>query len=51
MDEPSEPFPHLNTTSDFRAMYCSLLEQWFQTDAGAVLPDAASYARPTLLKS
>ena len=20
MEEPSEPFPHLNTTSDFRAM-------------------------------
>jgi len=42
---------NLINTSDFRAMYCSLLEQWFQTDAGAVLPDAASYARPTLLKS
>ena len=42
---------NLINTSDFRAMYCSLLEQWFQTDAGAVLPHAASYARPTLLKS
>ncbi len=36
-------------TSDFRAMYCSLLEQWFQTDAGLVIPQAASFARPTLV--
>ncbi len=42
---------NLVNTSDFRAMYCSLLEQWFSTDASVVLPDAASYARPTLLKA
>jgi len=42
---------NLVNTSDFRAMYCSLLEQWFSTDASLVLPDAASYSRPTLLKS
>ena len=42
---------NLVNTSDYRAMYCSLLEQWFSTDASVVLPDAASYARPTLLKS
>ncbi len=25
---------NLVNTSDYRAMYCSLLEQWFQTEAG-----------------
>ncbi len=42
---------NLINTSDYRAMYCSLLEQWFSTDASVVLPDAANYARPALLKS
>jgi uncharacterized protein (DUF1501 family) len=42
---------NLRSTSDFRSMYCSLLEQWFQTDAGLVIPNAASFARPTLLKT
>jgi uncharacterized protein (DUF1501 family) len=37
-------------TSDFRSMYCSLLEQWFQTEAGLVIPEAASFARPVLVK-
>jgi uncharacterized protein (DUF1501 family) len=38
-------------TSDFRGMYCSLLEQWFQTEAGLVIPEAASFERPLLVKS
>ncbi|MGO9248795.1 MAG: DUF1501 domain-containing protein [Solirubrobacteraceae bacterium] len=38
-------------TSDFREMYCSLLEQWFQTEAGLVIPEAASFERPQLIKS
>jgi hypothetical protein len=42
---------NLLNTSDFRAMYCSLLEQWFQTEAGLVIPEAASFERPTLLKA
>ncbi len=32
-------------------MYCSLLEQWFETDAGLVIPEAASFERPVLIKS
>ena len=36
-------------TSDFRGMYCSLLEQWFQTEAGLVIPEAASFERPVLV--
>jgi hypothetical protein len=42
---------NLVNTSDFRAMYCSLLEQWFQTEAGLVIPEAAAFERPTLLKA
>jgi uncharacterized protein (DUF1501 family) len=40
---------NLVATSDFRAVYCGLLEQWFATDASAIVPNAASFARPTLV--
>ncbi len=40
---------NLQATSDFRGLYCSIIEQWFGEDAGAVIPDAASFARPTLI--
>ncbi len=40
---------NLRATSDFRALYCSIAEQWFGVDAGAVIPDAAGFARPTLI--
>lgn len=35
---------------DFRAVYCALLEQWFNQDAGAVIPEASSFARPQLIR-
>ena len=41
---------NLRATSDFRAVYAALLEQWFLTDAAAVLPDIGSFARPALIK-
>ena len=41
---------NLVNTSDYRAMYCSLLEQWFATEADLVIPGAAAFARPALLK-
>ncbi len=41
---------NLRATSDFRAVYGALLEQWFETDAGAVVPNAGAYARPTLIR-
>src|SRR3954447_18458980 len=41
---------NLRSTSDFRALYCSLLEQWFGVDAAEVIPSASSFARPALLK-
>ncbi len=40
---------NLVATSDFRAVYGALLEQWLDTDAGAVLPDIGSMARPALI--
>jgi len=41
---------NLVRTSDYRGMYCSLLEQWFQTEAGLVIPEAASFERPVLVQ-
>jgi uncharacterized protein (DUF1501 family) len=41
---------NLKATFDYRTLYCSLLEQWFATDAAAIIPNAASFDRPSLLK-
>ena len=41
---------NLRATFDYRSLYCSLLEQWFAADAAAIIPDAASFARATLLR-
>ena len=41
---------NLRATSDFRAVYSSLLEQWLAIDAGAVIPGAAGLARPELVR-
>jgi len=40
---------NLRPTSDYRGLYSALLEQWFQTDAGAVIPGAERFARPSLI--
>lgn len=45
-----DPDDNIRSTSDFRAMYCSLLEQWFDVDAAAVMPGAAGFARPALVR-
>ena len=42
---------NLRATSDFRAMYCSLLEQWLGQDAGPIIPGASGFARPQLVKA
>ena len=42
---------NLRVTSDFRGMYCSLLEQWLGFDADAIIPGASSFTRPTLVKA
>jgi uncharacterized protein (DUF1501 family) len=41
---------NLRATSDFRTMYCSLLEQWMGVDAAQVIPGAASLGRVALVK-
>jgi uncharacterized protein (DUF1501 family) len=40
---------NLKATSDFRGVYSALSEQWFGVDAGAVIPGAGGFARPTLI--
>ena len=40
---------NLRNTSDFRGVYCSLLEQWLQVDAAPIIPNASSFARPALV--
>jgi uncharacterized protein (DUF1501 family) len=51
-------FPGLSTldaednllhTSDFRSMYCTLLESWLGVDAGPIIPGAASLPRYSAL--
>jgi uncharacterized protein (DUF1501 family) len=42
---------NVRVTSDFRAMYCSLLEQWLGHDASSVIPGASSFERPLLVKA
>ncbi|MEA2421621.1 MAG: hypothetical protein QOF55_720 [Thermoleophilaceae bacterium] len=46
-----DPQQNLRSTADFRALYCGLLEQWLDTDAGDVIPGAGAFTRPALLKS
>lgn len=44
---------NLTHTADFRNVYSRLLEQWFDVDADAVIPDASIFKpqdRPTLIK-
>jgi len=41
---------NLRPTSDFRGVYSALFEQWFDTDAAQVIPNASQFARPALLK-
>ncbi len=40
---------NLRNTSDFRGVYCSLLEQWLGVDAGPIVPNASAFARPALV--
>jgi uncharacterized protein (DUF1501 family) len=41
---------NLRATADFRGVYAAMLEQWLGTDAARVIPNAAAFARPTLLR-
>jgi uncharacterized protein (DUF1501 family) len=44
-----DPQQNLRSTADFRALYCGLLEQWLDTDAGSVIPGASAFTRPALI--
>ena len=41
---------NLQPTADFRAVYSSILEQWLQADANAILPGVSGFQRPALLR-
>ena len=41
---------NLKATVDFRSVYTSLLEQWFDFDAAAAIPNAKAYRRLQLVK-
>ena len=45
-----DPLSNLRSTSDYRGLYCSLLEQWLGVDAGPIIPGADGFDRPQLLK-
>jgi uncharacterized protein (DUF1501 family) len=41
---------NLRATSDFRGLYSALLEQWLDTDAEAIIPNARKFARPKVIR-
>jgi uncharacterized protein (DUF1501 family) len=42
---------NLKVTSDFRAMYCSLLEEWMGFDSAQIIPGASGFTKPKLVKA
>ena len=40
---------NLRATTDFRGLYCALLEQWLGADADGIIPDAGRFKRPQLV--
>jgi len=40
---------NLRNTSDFRSVYCALLEQWLEVDAAPIIPNASSFTGPALV--
>ncbi len=41
---------NLQATADFRGVYAALIEQWLSADAAQVIPNAAQFQRPQLLR-
>lgn len=42
---------NLRATSDFRGIYCSLLEQWLGADPAGIVAGAGSFARPQIIRA
>jgi uncharacterized protein (DUF1501 family) len=40
-----DPQGNVRATSDFRSLYCSLLEDWLGTEAEGIVPGASTFAR------
>jgi uncharacterized protein (DUF1501 family) len=40
-----DPQGNVRATSDFRSLYCSLLEDWLGTEADGIIPGASSFGR------
>ena len=38
-------------TVDFRSLYCSILEQWFDVDPAQIIPGASGFGRPQIIAS
>jgi uncharacterized protein (DUF1501 family) len=49
LDSQLDQADNLRATSDFRAAYRALLEQWLGVDAGEIIPNAAAFTPPTLV--
>ena len=45
-----DPQGNLRATSDFRALYCSLLEGFMGTEAAGIIPDAGSFGRYAVVR-
>jgi uncharacterized protein (DUF1501 family) len=45
-----DPQGNVRATSDFRALYCSLLESWLGTDAEGIVPGASSFPRYAVVR-
>jgi uncharacterized protein (DUF1501 family) len=45
-----DTFDNLRATSDYRSVYSSILEQWFDTDATPIIPGASSFARVPIVQ-
>ena len=41
---------NLRATSDFRGLYCAILEDWLGADAEAIIPGARSFKRPAIIR-
>jgi uncharacterized protein (DUF1501 family) len=45
-----DPLGNLRATCDFRAVQSALLEQWLGSDAAAIIPSAAKFRRPQVIR-